>query len=108
MKFRVLQAIRVGSEIHPFGAIIDATDDRDWEQIERLGLVEKVDDNSAVFEHFSQKGLQTVIIPDDTKRATIKRGGPWYKVFNEKGEQLGKPTRDEEEAHRTKADYETR
>lgn len=104
MKFRVLQAIRVGSEIHPFGAIIDATDDRDWEQIERLGLVEKVEGVSSTI------GLQRLETTktDNNKRATIKRGGPWYKVFNEKGEQLGKPTRDEEEAHRIKADYETR
>lgn len=41
-----------------------------------------------------------------TKEAKIEKSGVWFKVYDENGNQIGKPTRDETEAELIKIDYE--
>jgi hypothetical protein len=41
-----------------------------------------------------------------TKEAKIQKTGVWFKVYDENGNQIGKPTRDETEAELIKIDYE--
>lgn len=98
MQYKVLKSILVGSTWFYPDEIVDATEDRDWKFIESLGLVE------AVIGTAKPKEVKT---EPKTKQATITKAGVWYKVHNESGEQIGKPTRDEEEAEFIKLDYET-
>lgn len=68
-------------------------------QVRKIGMIlsDKVAEEAPVEEVLSQAVV---------KYARVEKAGVWYKVYNEKGEQIGKPTRDETEAELIKIDYE--
>ena len=106
MKYRSLKyGIIIGSNVYSRGDIIEHFDGYPWEQAIRNGAIEIADGDSVPTKKIVE--TEPKIVQSKTKTATITRGGPWYKVMDERGEIIGKPTRNEDEANKIKKEYES-
>ena len=83
-----------------------------WNKLKSLWQVRKIamisDDSitEQVTEQVAEELTEQVVETPKTKEAKIQKTGVWYKVYDESGNQIGKPTRDETEAELIKIDYE--
>lgn len=114
--YKVLQSIVIGEDtFHPGDVVAETDDGRDWSGMVRLKLVEATGERQKIVE---QEEAVTETPKEDltneetpaivTRKAEIREEGKgWLKVYDEKGHQIGKATRDEEEAELIKLEYET-
>lgn len=111
--YKVLQSIVIGEDtFHPGDVVAETDDGRDWSGMARLKLVEATGERQKIVEQeepVTEKPLtNTVKSGIVTRKAEIREEGKgWLKVYDEKGQQIGKATRDEEEAELIKLEYET-
>lgn len=107
-EYKAIKRVRIGEkDYHPGQTFEEVNDGRNWNLIERLGLIVKISDGD-ISESPKEPLTNPVKSGIVTRKAEIREEGKgWLKVYDEKGQQIGKATRDEEEAELIKLEYET-
>lgn len=120
--YKAIHVLRVGDHDYFPGEVFAPIDDRDWNSLVRFGIASETDEKPT-----EKKALgKQVEIPSEplpestedltsteksdtnTRKAEIREESKgWLKVYDEEGNQLGKATRDQEEAELIKMEYET-
>lgn len=123
-EYKAIKKVRIGEkDYYPGETFKEVNDGRNWKLIERLGLIVKVssDTPSAPVPKEEIVEIPTNPLPEstedltsaeksdnNTRKAIVKEEAKgWLKVYDENGNQLGKATRDQEEAELIKMEYET-
>ncbi len=120
VNYKAVQVLRVGENEYFPGEVFEAIEDgRDWSSLVRFGQAVETTENPTDKDS-PKKETPKVDSPKEdlttpiksgivTRKAEVREEGKgWLKVYDEEGNQIGKATRDEEEAELIKLEYETK
>lgn len=119
VNYKAVQVLRVGENEYFPGEVFEAIEDgRDWSSLVRFGQAVETTEKPTDKASHKKEAPKAEPPKEDltnpvksgivTRKAEIREEGKgWLKVYDEKGQQIGKATRDEEEAELIKLEYET-
>lgn len=120
--YKAIHVLRVGEHEYFPGEVFTPIDDRDWNSLVRFGIASETNEEPTDKKITAkQVKIPSEPLPEstedltsaeksviNTRKAIVKEEAKgWLKVYDENGLQLGKATRDQEEAELIKMEYET-